>query len=519
LVLWFKRNKSPNNLEAQSAYNKIRLQHDIAVGELSEIRRQLDIALGERNEIIRQRDIAIGEFNEIRRQLDIALGEKNEIQRQHDVTVGELNEIRRQLDIALGEKNEIQRQHDVTVGELNEIRRQLDIALGEKNEFRRQHDVAVGEPNEIRRQLDIALGEKNEFRRQHDVAVGEFNEIRRQLDIALGEKNEFRRQHDIAVGEFNEIRRQLDIALGERNEIIRQHDIAIGERNSFKAQLDTAHEEMSRLRLRRVTASPVHAAPPQTPNKSILFASLPKSGTEYMWGGLRDATGMERHPLSDDKDVMSVYLSGYCDGVEMPSTGMFTSERFYVEPMREALQLGCILGTHAPATYHNLCAIRDAGAETITVLTRDPRDSTVSWAHHLRNQGPALRNFNSLAMHLPLDYYDWEYERQLKYQIRTFLPTAVNWLEGWLDAPSIVPSVGIQFVKFTELTQESTSTFARILEFHGVGEFDLNKITAPTPGERNFRKGESGEWAAEFDDEDKSFSASLMSGRVRAIVE
>jgi hypothetical protein len=491
LVPWFKRNKSSNNLEAQSAYNEIRLRHDIAVGELSEIRRQLDIALGEKNEIVRQHDIAIGEFNEIRRQLDIALGEKNELQRQHDVTVGELNEIRRHLDIALGERNEIIRQQDVT----------------------------VGEPNEIRRQLDIALGEKNEFRRQHDVAVGEFNEIRRQLDIALGEKNEFRRQHDVAVGEFKEIRRQLDVALGERNEIIRQHDVAIGERNSFKAQLKAAQEEISRLRLRCVTASPIHAPPPQTPKKSILFASLPKSGTEYLWGGLRDATGMGRHPLSDNEDINRVYLSGYCDGTDMPSTGMFMSERFYVEPMREAMQLGCILGTHAPATYHNLCAIRDAGAETITVLTRDPRDSTVSWAHHLRNQGPALRNFNTLAMHLPLDYYDWDYERQLKYQIRTFLPAAVNWLESWLDAPSIVPSVGIQFVKFAELTQESTSTFARILEFHGISEFDLSKITAPTPGERNFRKGESGEWATEFDDEDKSFSASLMSGRVRVIVE
>jgi hypothetical protein len=507
LVLWFKRNKSFNDLEAQSADSKIRLQHDIAVGELNEIRRQLDIALGEKNEIQRQHDIAAGELNEIRRQLDIAVGEKNEIQRQHDIAAGELNEIRRQLDIAVGEKNEIKRQHDIAVGEFNEIRRQLDIALGEKSEIKRQHDIAVGEFNEIRRQHDIALGERNEIQRQHDIAIGEFNEIRRQHDIAVGERNEIQRQHDIAVGEFNEIRRQ--------------HDITIGERNSFKAQVQAAHEEMSRLRLRLggVTTPPARAASPQTSKKSILFASLPKSGTEYMWGGLRDATEMGRHPLSDNEDVIRAYLSGYCDGIEMPSTGMFTSERFHVEPMREAMQLGCILGTHAPATYHNLCAIRDAGAEAITVLTRDPRDSTVSWAHHLRKHGPALRNFNSLAIHLPLDYYDWDYERQLKYQIRTFLPAAVSWMESWLDAPSIIPSVGIQYVKFNELAQEPISTFARILEFHGIGEFDLSKIAAPTPGERNFRKGQSGEWNAEFDDEDKNFSASLMSERLRVVIE
>lgn len=386
------------------------------------------------------------------------------------------------------------------------------------NGIRLQHDIAVGERNELRRQLDIALGERNEIQRQLDIAVGELNEIRRQLDIALGERNETRRQLDIAVGEFNEIRGQLDIALGERNEIIRQHDIAIGERNSFTAQLKAAQEEISRLRLRRATA-PARAAAPQTSKKSILFASLPKSGTEYLWGGLRDATGMGRHPLSDNEDINRIYLSGYCDGTDMPSTGMFTSERFNVEPLREAMQVGCILGTHAPATYHNLCAIRDAGAETITVLTRDPRDSTVSWAHHLRKHGPELRNFNTLAMHLPLDYYDWDYERQIKYQIRTFLPAAVNWTESWLDAPSIVPSVGIQFVKFTELTQESASTFARILEFHGINEFNLSKITVPTEGERNFRKGQSGEWASEFDDEDKTFSASLLSERLRVIVE
>ena len=38
-------------------------------------------------------------------------------------------------------------------------------------------------------------------------------------------------------------------------------------------------------------------------------------------------------------------------------------------------------------------------------------------------------NFNSLIQYLPLDYFRWPHEAQLAFQVRTFLPAAVNWIE------------------------------------------------------------------------------------------
>ena len=77
---------------------------------------------------------------------------------------------------------------------------------------------------------------------------------------------------------------------------------------------------------------------------------------------------------------------------------MFVSERLLLDTLRR-LTHGYLHQSHCGATYHNLCVLRDAGFERATVLVRDPRDSTVSWTHHLRAMGPGMVNFNSLIQY------------------------------------------------------------------------------------------------------------------------
>jgi hypothetical protein len=162
--------------------------------------------------------------------------------------------------------------------------------------------------------------------------------------------------------------------------------------------------------------------------------------------------------------------------------------------------------------------LRDAGFDKVTALVRDPRDATVSWTYHLRTMARSMMNYNSFIQHLPADYFHWSHADQLAFQVRTFLPTAVNWIEGWAGA-SMQNLVRVHFVRFDELRTQPQFVFQRIFEFHGVSEFDLAKVPAPEPGKRHFRKGESGTWRNEFSESDKAFANNLIGRRLDRVFD
>lgn len=248
---------------------------------------------------------------------------------------------------------------------------------------------------------------------------------------------------------------------------------------------------------------------------SILFVSLPKSGTEFLSGGIRDAVGLELPWQVRDQALMNEYLSGYCNRADIYSTGVFVSERIVPEPLREVLPGGHVLPMHASATYHNLRAFADAGVRRLTVLVRDPRDSTVSWTYHLRALDASMRHFNSFIQHLPPDYYDWPHAEQLAFQVRTFLPSAVNWIESWLDAAAGDSPIEMQIVYFDELRRDFARCFARVFAFHAIGAYDLSRIQPPARGVRHYRKGEHDAWRSEFSESDRAMAESLIGERLR----
>ena len=220
---------------------------------------------------------------------------------------------------------------------------------------------------------------------------------------------------------------------------------------------------------------------------------------------------------TQDPDLMRRYFSGYFEDRRSLSTGLFTSERYLLDGVRSAYSQGCVIGTHAPASHHNLSVLRDAGISRVTVLLRDPRDSTVSWTYHLRSIGPDLRNFHTLAYHFPLDYYDWEFKQQLSYQVKVFLPAAVSWIESWRDASEHMPELSIQLVGFKELAETPQDMFRRVLSFHGIKNFDIGRIPKPEPGQRHFRAGRSGDWKSEFSTADAVLAESLLGGRLAGV--
>jgi hypothetical protein len=224
--------------------------------------------------------------------------------------------------------------------------------------------------------------------------------------------------------------------------------------------------------------------------------------------------------MSQWDDAFSrAYLSGYCNREDVVSTGLFVSERLLLETLRR-LTHGYLHQSHCGATYHNLCVLRDAGFERATVLVRDPRDSTVSWTHHLRAMGPGMVNFNSLTQYLPPDYFRWPHEAQLAFQVRTFLPAAVNWIESWVGAAAAGEQpVQLQVALFDELRSDPTALVKSILTFHRIEDYDLSKMQPPTPGERHFREGKSGSWNSAFSPADRDFAEDLIGQRLEGLFE
>ena len=81
--------------------------------------------------------------------------------------------------------------------------------------------------------------------------------------------------------------------------------MAIGECNEIKRQLDVAMTKVAQA-VRRADTKP---HPHRSSQNSIFIATLPKSGTEFIWGGIQDATGLTMPAPLADETFMRSYLS------------------------------------------------------------------------------------------------------------------------------------------------------------------------------------------------------------------
>ena len=256
------------------------------------------------------------------------------------------------------------------------------------------------------------------------------------------------------------------------------------------------------------------AAPALKDVPSLFFVSLPKSGTVYTWYSLQDVTGLKLpdfHLLEGWND----YNAGRdfsCP--DLYACGDYNTQLLLPQGMKHFLR-GYIFGAHMQASYHNMRILKESGIDSITVLLRDPRDAFVSWVHHLHNLGPSARNYHSKIYHIPRAYYDWPLEEQFLYQIRTFLPITVNWVEGWLDYyASDDREIEVLFVYYDELKREPVRYFRRITEFHGLDDVDFTKVVSAEPGKMHFRKGEHEQWRGDFSAADQLLVENLMQDRI-----
>jgi hypothetical protein len=60
-----------------------------------------------------------------------------------------------------------------------------------------------------------------------------------------------------------------------------------------------------------------------SPQRSLFIATLPKSGTEFVSGAIRDATELISPMAQWDEDLVRAYFSGYCNREHIYSNRRF----------------------------------------------------------------------------------------------------------------------------------------------------------------------------------------------------
>lgn len=246
-----------------------------------------------------------------------------------------------------------------------------------------------------------------------------------------------------------------------------------------------------------------------------MLATLPKSGTDFTVNNLMRMTDLAIPAVYTDAEFMETYRTGhYPLDDRLISFGSFDTQFLLPTGVARYAKGGFLVPTHMGASHHNLCTAREAGFQRITIMMREPRDATVSLTYHIRKAGAGLRNLHSEFQYLPPDYFDWSHEDQLAFQVRVFLPRAINWIEGWFDAVQTAdPDFALQFVYFDELRSDSASMLSRLGAFHGLPGMVADETMA-AQDTAHYRSGAHEQWRDEFPAEDQGLAEALIGRRI-----
>ncbi|MEK0192455.1 tetratricopeptide repeat protein, partial [Microcoleus anatoxicus] len=229
---------------------------------------------------------------------------------------------------------------------------------------------------------------------------------------------------------------------------------------------------------------------------SIMFNTLPKSGSAYVFSTLSK-------------------------GLQLPairvSSSTFPDDVISIEQLNGFALKTVISQEHFPASLVNLNLLK-AFVDRLIVNVRDLRQGLLSVVHHFRRD----KAQNPLGLlispsFLPEKYFFMSLSEQISWQIeKGYLPAAIKWIEGWLDAEedsSFYPK--ILFTKHEDLATNPEAYFESILKFY---EIDNARFTFPEKpkfdSHTHQRKGSIDEWRTVFTAEQAEEASGLIPERL-----
>ena len=205
----------------------------------------------------------------------------------------------------------------------------------------------------------------------------------------------------------------------------------------------------------------------------VVLCAMPKSGSSYLTRYLYTGLGI-------DHDAPPRPAGGFpADWLPGSYAHEILSRRAFVWQV------------HVHPTRANLRAlVHGGGLDRVVVHLRDPRQATLSWAHHaLRLRVRAYGQSDA--------FYASPFEDQLESALQLHFPILCDWIAQWRDvARHQDTGLRVLVTDFDELRQDAAALGRRICDFYGA-EFDPEGAAGIPLGDF-YRKGESDEWRGVF---------------------
>lgn len=228
----------------------------------------------------------------------------------------------------------------------------------------------------------------------------------------------------------------------------------------------------------------------------IIINTLPKSGSVYI-----------AHTLGNS-------LSAHFDGGKLCG-GVFPHYEIDAEKCEILRQKRIVCQEHFSATPEGIDTVARF-VDRVVLHLRDPRQSTLSFLHHMNKFQTENPGQTKTTYVPPDDYMEWPFEKQLDWHIDNYLVGAVGWLNGWTEVlDSKDCPIKIHVTKYEELLEDHIKFFRGIFSFFDIDPSAPPLILPPQTAAMHYRQGTVDEWKNVYNEAQKKRAAEILGDDLR----
>ncbi len=217
----------------------------------------------------------------------------------------------------------------------------------------------------------------------------------------------------------------------------------------------------------------------------VLLATLPKSGSVFLWTTLQKSLNMPHF------------------GIAL-SSGKGPTQEMVVPKLAEVFSEGGFVTIgHIEPSDENVNILKKNGLKRLIVHFRDPRQAAVSWWYYNTKIGMRRDTWHN---HSDVEAWLWE----------NFVKPAAQWINGWLNRADHDPDLDIFVSTQESMAGHETDHVEKIVDFLGIPRDQLDLEIAEKSEEMHFRKGDKNEWLTFFSDDFKRRSLSVIPNELAA---
>jgi hypothetical protein len=222
----------------------------------------------------------------------------------------------------------------------------------------------------------------------------------------------------------------------------------------------------------------------------ILINTMPKSASIYLTKTVAASLGVEYSLVSLAHGFFPTYFMMPAALEKFSRGDVVRQEHFDPSPINLAICAGYI--------------------DRMILHVRDPRQATVSWAHHFNrdylNSPPYIHGTIDQP---PRDYRCWTFQSQLDWHIEHHLPLLTAWLRQWISAQATSP-LKILWTQYEELVSDERRLFDRILTFYEIRGDGIGLRSPSKTIDSHFRRGRANEWEEVLTAEQKARAQAII---------